>query len=183
MIVEHNDIKHKTISGFFWQFVQKILSQGIQFAISVILARLLIPEEFGVVALTTIFINVAMVFANSGLGASLIQAKEVDELDFNTAFFAGLGISSVIYGIIFFSSPLIAQWYEKEELKWILRILGLTILLSSLNSVQNAIVYRKLELKQLFKATIAGVCVSAVVGVALAYNGFGVWALDRKSVV
>jgi O-antigen/teichoic acid export membrane protein len=176
------DIKHKAISGFFWQFGQKILSQGIQFVISVILARLLMPEEFGLVALTTIFINVAMVCANSGLGASLIQAKEVDEVDFNTAFFAGFGISVIIYGIIFFVAPYAADWYEKEELTWILRTLGLTILLSSLNSVQNAIVYRNLELKRLFKATIAGVCVSAAVGVLLAFYGFGVWALVFSSV-
>ena len=181
-IEDKTDVKRKTVSGFFWQFGQKILTQGIHFGISIVLARLLMPEQFGVVALTTIFINVAMVFANSGLGTSLIQAKETDDLDYNTVFFTGLGISILIYGILFFTAPFVAQWYQKDELTWILRILGLTLLFSSLNSVQNAIVYRKLEIKKMFYATLAGVCVSAAVGVVLAFRGFGVWALVASTI-
>ena len=174
-------LKRKAIKGFFWQFVQKMTSQSISFLVSIVLARLLSPEEFGLVAMTGLFLSIASVFATSGLGASLVQKKDIDSLDCNSVFYAGLALSVVAYSILFISAPLIASLYHQPKLIWIVRAQGLWLLFSSISSVQNAMVSRKLDFKQFFKVSLVSTIASAVVGLYMAFTGFGYWALIAQS--
>lgn len=176
-----DELKKKTISGFFWQLSQKVSAQLISLVVSVVLARILSPNEFGLVAMTGIFLSIASVFASSGLGASLVQKKNIDELDCNTVFYAGLVLSIVVYSILFFSAPLIASLYHQQELKWIVRAQGVGLLFSSISSVQGALVSRKLDFKQFFKRTLISTVASCVVGLYMALSGYSYWALIGQS--
>ena len=177
------DLKQKTISGVFWQLLQKGSSQIVTFVVSVLLARLVQPSEFGVVAITSIFLTIAGVLTDSGLGASLVQKKNVDDLDKNTVFFFGLFISIIFYGILFFCAPLIARMYKTDLIVPILRIIGLSLLLSSFSSVQSSLVMREMDFRKYFYATLASTIISAAVGLSLAFKGYGVWALVFQNLV
>lgn len=176
-------LKHKTISGILWQLVQKGSTQIIGFVVSIILARLLDPDEFGVVAMTSIFMTVAAVVAESGLGTSLVQKKEIDDLDKDTVFHFGFLISLILYLILFFSAPLIARLYETVELVPIIRVLAISLLFSSFTSVQSALVLREMDFRKYFYANLAASILSAIVGISMAYNGYGVWALVAQTLV
>ena len=146
---EENEIqtlKNKTISGLFWRFGERITAQIISFVVSVVLARILLPEQYGIVAIVTIFINLANVFVTSGLGTSLVQKKDADELDFSTMFWASIALSLVLYAIIFIISPIVAKIYNNELLTIVLRVMGLKIPIAAINSIQQAYVQRKIFL-------------------------------------
>lgn len=175
--MEKEDIKSKTLKGFLWRFGERLSSQLVSFIVSIILARLLMPKEYGIIALTMVFINIASVLAISGLGTSLIQKKDADDLDFSTMFHAGNAFSLLLYVILFMAAPFIADLYDNELIQPVLRILGVVIPISSINSIQQASVSRKLEFKKFFYATFIGTLVSGAVGVFMAYWGMGVWAL------
>lgn len=172
-----DNLKRKTISGFFWQFGQKVLSQGVGFIVSLVLARLLMPKDFGVVAMTSIFFSIANCLANSGLGTSLIQQKDNDELDYNTVFYTGLVLSLIMYLILFFTAPLISQLYHNEQVCPVLRVIGISLLFTPINSVQNAAVSRNLDFKKFFYVGFANTLVSGTIGVFMALKGYGIWAL------
>lgn len=169
--------KTKVISGLFWKFAERIGAQGVNLIVSIILARILVPEDYGLIALTTIFITISNVFVESGFGTALIQKKDADDLDFSTVFYANVLISIIIYIIIFLVSPLIAKFYNNMQLIPVLRVLAITIIVSGLKGVQNAYVAKKMIFKKFFIATLFGTIASAVVGIWMAYNGYGVWAL------
>lgn len=177
MPVNISQLKAKTIKSMFWNFGQKVSSQLVGFIVSMILARLLMPEDYGLIAMTSIFIAVASIFADSGLGTSLVQKEHVDHLDYNTVFYTGLALSILLFFIIYLIAPIVGDIYKDERIIPILRVLGITLLFSSVNSVQNAGVSRQLDYKKFFKATFISTIVSAVVGISMAYYGFGVWAL------
>lgn len=164
-------------SGMFWRFGEKITAQAVSFIVSVILARILMPEDYGVVALVNVFIAIAEIFVTSGLGTALIQKKEATELDFSTLFWCNLILSVVIYLIVFCTAPLIANFYGQTLLTPVLRILAVRIPINAVNSIQNAYVSRNMDFQKFFFATIIGTVVSAVVGIAMAYGGYGVFAL------
>ena len=175
--MENDSLKFKTISGLFWRFGERITAQAISFIVSIVLARILMPEQYGIVAIVTIFINIANVFVTSGLGTSLVQKKEADNLDFSTMFWASFVMSWILYLIIFFTSPLVAKIYNNELLIIVLRIMGLKLPIASINSIQHAYVQRKMIFKKFFFSTIIGTIISAFIGIWMAVNGFGVWAL------
>lgn len=178
-----SSLKQKTISGVFWQLLQKGSSQVVAFVVSVVLARLIPPEEFGIVAMTSIFMTVAGILAEGGLGTSLVQKKTIDELDRNTVFYFGLFLSVCLYALLFFFAPLIARMYQQETLIPIIRIAGLSLFLSSFSSVQSAQVMRKMDFKKYFYTTLASTVISAIVGLFLAFRGYGVWALVWQGLV
>ena len=171
------ELKKKTINGFFWRFGERISSQLVSFIVSIILARILLPQEYGIIALSMVFINITSVFAVSGLGTSLIQKKDADELDFSTMFYAGISLSIIIYGILYCTAPLIANLYNNTQICPVLRVLGLIIPIQSINSIQQASVSRALEFKKFFYATFTGTFLSGCIGIAMAYKGWGVWSL------
>ena len=178
----HN-LKHKTITGVFWQLLQKGSVQVVSFVVSVILARLIDPDEFGLVAMAAIFMAVANVLADSGLGTSLVQKKEVDELDKDTVFHFGFLLSAVLYLILFLCAPLIARMYKAEALTDIVRVSSIALFFTSFNSVQGAIVMRSMDFRKYFYANLSATLLSAAVGIWMAYAGYGVWALVFQTLV
>lgn len=170
-------LKNKIFSGLLWKFGERILAQGVSFAVSVVLSRLLLPNDYGTVAIVLIFINIANVFVTSGFSTALVQNKEANDVDFSTNFFCSLGMSIIVYGIMFIISPFIADFYEMPELVLIIRVFSLRIPLSAFSAIQHAYVERHMLFKRYFFSTLFGTLVSGVVGIYLAYKGAGVWAL------
>ena len=164
-------------SGFLWRFSERILAQLVSFVVSLVIARILLPDEYGIIAIVNIFITLANVFVSSGFGISLIQKKDSDELDFSTIFYTNLASSTLLYLILFLTAPLIASAYGNEILSPVLRVMGISLLISALNNVQHAYVSKMMMFRRFFFATLGGTIISAVVGIAMAYWGFGVWAL------
>ena len=178
-----DEIKSKTIKGFFWRFAERISAQLVTFCVSVVLARILMPSDYGVIAIVNIFILIADTLVTSGLGTSLIQKKEADQLDFSTIFYAGLFLSIIFYCVLYFTAPFIAKLYDMDSLIIVLRIMGIRLPISAINSVQQAYVSRKMIYKKFFFATIIGTVVSAVVGIVMALKGYGIWALVFQSLI
>lgn len=170
-------LKQKVVKGFAWALLERFSTQGVSFVVSLVLARLLTPADYGTIALLTIFIAISGVLADSGFGQALIQKKEATETDFNSVFWLSLGLSSVMYGVLFFAAPWIADFYDDARLTIVLRILALSLICNAVNSVQNAELNRKLRFDLSFRISLIGVFVTGCVGVSLALCGYGVWAL------
>ena len=174
-----DSIRQKTISNFIWKLMERILAQLVSTVVSIVLARILMPEDYGVVAVVLILINICNVFVSQGFASSLIQKKDADELDFSSMFYASLVVSSGIYLVIFFAAPMISRFFGEgyELLTPILRVMGLQIPVSAVKSIQQAYVSRHLQFRKFFYATLGGTLVSAAVGIIMALKGFGAWAL------
>lgn len=170
-------LRNKGIKGFLWALLERFSIQGVAFVVTLILARLLSPSDYGTVALLSIFLAVAGVLVDSGFGSALVQKKDASELDFNSVFYVSLSIGIVLYGILFFTAPYIAAFYHSDILVPILRVSATTLIFASINSVQNAELSRKLLFKLSFKVSIVATLVSAVVGISFALYGMGPWAL------
>lgn len=177
--------KRKTavLSGVFWKFSERILAQLVSTVVAIILARILSPDEYGTISLVTVFINIANVLMTAGFSTSLIQKEKADELDFSTVCYFSLGFSFALYGIIYVSAPFIAQFYKIEELSPVLRVLGLSVPVTAINAVQQAYISRKMLFKRFFWSTLAGTVISGIVGIWMAYCGFGVYALVAQNLV
>lgn len=175
--------KNSVLSNLIWRFAERCGAQLVAFVVSVVLARILDPDAYGTVALITVFTTILQVFVDSGLGNALIQKKDADDLDFSTVFFTNIVFCTVLYLGLFVSAPFIAQFYENVSLTPYIRVLGLTILVSGIKNVQQAYVSKKLMFKKFFFATLAGTIMAAVVGIIMALNGFGVWALVAQQIV
>ena len=169
--------KNIVIFSLFWKFMERIGTQSIQLVISIVLARLLSPNDFGLIALVMIIIAIADVFVQSGLGTALIQKKDIDDDDFSSVFWASLLIATIIYLVIFFTAPCIANFYGKPDLIAVIRVLTLSLFLGAFGSVQNAYIARNMLFKKLFYRGMVAMLPSGILGIALAYQGFGVWAL------
>ncbi len=167
----------KITSNFGWKFAERICAQLVTFAVSIVLARLLEPSDYGEIALVTVFITLANVFVSDGLGNALIQKREADDIDFSTIFYANIVLSLLCYLLLFLLAPLVADFYDMPELCQIMRVLSIKIPLAAINSIQQAYVSRNLIFKKFFWATSIGTVGSAFVGIGMAYIGFGVWAL------
>ena len=164
-------------SNFIWRFAERCGAQLVTFIVSIILARILMPEDYGTVALVTVFTTIMQVFVDSGLSTALIQKKDADDLDFSSVFYFNFAVCIILYLIMFFAAPYIASFYVKPELVPIVRVISLTIIISGVKGVQQSYVSRNMLFKRFFYATIGGTIFSAFLGVAMAYAGFGVWAI------
>ena len=171
--------KNNLLNNLSWKFAERIGAQLVTVIVSIILARMLTPQDYGIIAIVTIFITFANVFVSDGFGTALIQKKDVDILDYSSVLYFNIIFSIILYVILFFCAPLIASFYGSgyEILTPVLRVLGLRIIVSAINSVQQAYVSRKMIFKKFFWSTFIGTILSAVVGIVMAYKGFGVWAL------
>ena len=175
-------MKNKTIiNNFFWRLLERFGSQGVSFIVSIVLARLLDPAVYGTVALVTIFTGIMQVFINSGLGTALIQKKDADDTDFSTVFYFNLFMCIFLYGVMFCAAPLIARFYGVPELTPIVRVLSLTLVISGVRNIQQSYISKNMLFKRFFFSTLGSTLVSAVVGIVMAYNGFGVWALVAQT--
>lgn len=173
--------KSQVIKGAFWKFAERIAAQLVSLVVSIILARLLSPNEYGTISLVMVFITIANVFVSSGFGQALIQKKDADSLDFSSVFYFSLFFTGIIYVCLFFLAVPIANFYNMPLLIPVLRVLAISVPIMGVNSVQQAYVARKMQFKLFFYATFIGTLISAVVGIVLAYSGFGVWALVAQT--
>lgn len=164
-------------SGLAWSFGERILAQLVSTVVGIVLARILTPDEYGIISIVMIFITICNVFVSSGFGTALVRKKEADAQDYNTAFTVSFILSLVLYGLLFFLAPYIARAYKREVLCPVLRVLGLKLIISALSNIQQAHVQREMAFKKFFFATITGTVLSCGVGLALAFMGYGVWAL------
>ena len=169
--------KHKVVGGLFWSYVEKMSAQLVSLVVSIILARLLDPENYGVISIVMIFIGLCNAIVTGGLGNTIVQKKDADELDVNTMLYCSMAISIVMYLIIFIAAPYIAAFYELPIICPVLRVLGIRILLSGIDSIQRAWIQKRMLFKKIFVSTFWSTVISAVVGILMAYAGMGVWAL------
>ena len=167
--------------NLFWRFAERCGAQAVSLVVSIILARLLAPEAYGTIALAMVFINILQVFVDSGMGTALIQKKDADDLDFSSVFYFNLAACLVLYAGLFLAAPSIAQFYGDPALTALVRALSLTVVVSGVRNIQQSYVSRHLLFKRFFFSTIGSTLASAVVGIAMAYAGFGVWALVGQS--
>lgn len=167
--------------SFFWKFLERFGVTGIQFVLQLVLARLLDPEHYGVLAIMVIFTSLANVFVQSGFNTALIQNKDVSEEDYSSVLWVSLLIAAVLYGVIFLTAPLIAAFYAMPGIIAPLRILALMLFPGALNSVQLAKTSREMNFRTVFLSSICSTTVSGIFGIVLAYLGFGLWALVAQT--
>jgi O-antigen/teichoic acid export membrane protein len=176
-------LQSKTIKGVLWSAVERFSLQGIQFVIGIILARMVTPAEYGLIALLTIFLIIAQTFIDSGFSNALIQKQNRTETDYSTVFFFNITIAFFIYGILFAASPFIAGFYKEPRLETITKFIGLNVVVSSFSMVQRAKLTVSLDFKTQAKASLISVTAGGLCGVLLAYNGYGVWALAVQAML
>lgn len=169
--------KQKVVSGVFWQGLERISTQIIAFVTSIVLARLLEPKDFGTVALLGIFIALASCLVNSGFGMALIQKETITEKDLNSVFYLSVGVSILLYGVLYLCAPLIAAFYVEPVLVPVLRWTALSLIFNAISGMQNAVLQREMRFKLSFQISLVSLISSGTVGIALAYWGYGLWAL------
>lgn len=169
------------LSNLMWRFFERCGAQLVTFIVSIVLARLLDPAVYGTIALVTVFTTILQVFVDSGLGNALIQKKDADDTDFSTVFYFNIAVCLALYSAMFFCAPLIAKFYKMYELTPIIRVLSLTLVISGVKNVQQAYVSKTMQFRRFFFATLVGTIGAAVLGIFMAYKGFGVWALVAQN--
>lgn len=170
------------IKNFFWRIGESSGAQLVSFLVSIVLARLLAPEDYGVIALVTVFTSILQVFVDSGLGTALVQKKNADEADFSSVFYFNVLVCLTLYAGMFVAAPAIAKFYDNPIYVPLVRVLSLTLVISGLKNIQQAYVYRHMIFKRFFFSTLGGTIASAILGILMAYAGFGVWALAAQYV-
>ena len=176
-------LREKSVRGVTWSAIERFAMLGIQFVIQVVLARLLTPEDYGVVGILAVFLAVSQTFIDSGFTNALIQNQRRTEKDFATAFFFNAAISLVCYALLFLGAPYIADFYEMPQLVLVTRVIGLSLIFTALSAVHRTQLTIRVDFKTQVKATLSAVILSGVVGIVLAYRGFGVWALVAQTLV
>lgn len=165
------------LKGFIWRFAERCGAQLVSFLVSVLLARILVPKDYGTIALVTIFTAILQVFVDSGLSTALVQKKDADDLDFSSVFYFNFAVCLILYAGMYIAAPYIAAFYNDPSLTSVIRVISLTIIVSGVKGIQQAYVSRNMLFKRFFFSTIGGTIFSAFLGISLAYAGFGVWAL------
>lgn len=175
--------KNTVISSLIWKFLERGGVQGVQFILSIVLARLVSPDDYGVIALILVFIQIATVFIQSGFNTALIQKKDSDDTDFSSIFYLSLFVALLCYVVLFFAAPFIANFYKQEILTPVIRVISLTLFFGAVNSVQSTYVSKTMQFKRFFYSSMGAVVGSGIVGVILAYMGYGVWALVAQQLI
>ena len=170
-------LKQKTFKGVIWSAVERFSTQGVQFLFGILLARLLTPDDYGMIAMLTIFMAVSQTFIDSGFGNALIRKPDRNEADKATVFFFNIFTAAACYGIIFLAAPFIAQFYNMPQLATILRVLAINLIIQSFGSIQRLNLTIDLNFKMLAKVSFSGAIVGGTAGLISAYNGLGVWSL------
>lgn len=171
------------VTNLFWRLGERFGAKMVQFLVQMILAKMLAPEIWGTIGLILIFIEILQVFIESGLGNALIQKKDADDLDFSTVFYFNCVICGAAYLLMFFAAPLIAWFYKAPELTSAIRVMSLVLVVSGLKNVQQAYVSKNMLFKRFFFATLIGTVTAAVIGIAMAYFGFGLWAIIAQNLI
>ena len=178
-----NDLKKRTAIGVVWKFSEQLARRGIGIVVTILLARFLIPEDFGLIAMMAVFLGIAGQLMDSGFAEALIQKKDASDADFNTAFYTNLLFGLIAYGLLFTAAPYIADYYTEPRLINLIRIAGLSIIINSFQVIQNAILSRELNFKAQLKVSLPASAVSGLIAVIFAYLDYGVWALIIQMLV
>ena len=176
-------LKSKTVKGTLWSSVERFSVQGIMFVVMIIMARMLTPEDYGLVGMITIFVAVSQSLIDSGFSQALIRKQDRTETDNSTVFYFNIAVGAALYTILFLCAPIISDFYGEPQLTPVTRAIGLCIVFNSLAVVQRALLTVRLDFKTQAKATLIGAVVSGAAGVTMAYTGFGVWAIVTQQVV
>lgn len=171
------NLKENTVKGVAWSAVDRVANGGIQFLANVMLARILSPDDFGLIAVIAIFIQISQVFIDSGFSNALIQKKDRTQTDYSTVFLFNLGVSCLLYAVLFFCAPLIAAFFKNDTLTALTRVVGLNLLIGALVSVHKTRLSIELRFKIQAFVTLISSLVSAAAAIALGYAGWGVWSL------
>lgn len=178
-----NNLKQQTKKGLYWSFFNQFSNYGMQFCVGIVMARLLSPSDYGITALPGVFLAIAAVFQDSGMAGALIRKPEIEEKDYSTLFLYSIGMGILMYAALFFASPYIASYFETPVLTPLVRVTALTFLWGPITTVQYVILKRKLDFKTPTKISIATKIFSAIVGITMAYMGYGLWALVISGVL
>lgn len=170
-------IKQQTFKGIGWSAIERFSVQGISFIVQLILARLLTPNDFGIIGVLAIFLNISQVLIDSGFANALIQKQDCKEEDFSTVFYYNLIVSILIYVLLYITSPYIAGFYSIKEIVPVLRVISLVLIFNALSIVQRTILVKKIDFKSQLKVTLTSSIISGLIGIYLAFSGFGVWSL------
>ena len=171
------NLKHKAISGVLWRGAETFCQRGVAFVVGVVLARIIEPSEFGLLAMLFIFIQLGNTFIISGLGNAIIQRKRHTLLDECSVFYFNVFVAVVVYGVLFLCAPWVSLFYDEPRLTLILRVSALVLIVQSFGQIQTTLLHKELRFKVIFQVTVIASIVSSVLGIAMAYMGFGVWAL------
>lgn len=178
-----DSLKRKTVSGVVWSAIERFSTQGVQFVIEIAMARVLLPSDYGMIGMLAIFLAISRSFIDSGFSNALIQKKNVSENDFSTVFYFNIIIAVLFYGLIYCSAPLIARFYDMPDLILVTRVISLTLIISSFSIVSRTILVIEVNFKTQAKISLYSAIISGVIGVCLAYNNYGVWALVWQSLI
>lgn len=170
-------LRDRTIKGVGWSFAGNAISYGITFIIGIVLARLLTPDEYGLIGIVTVFITVFNALVDSGFSSALIRKTDAAEEDYNTAFFTNLAFSIVLYLVLFLCAPVISSFFDRPELLTMIRVMGVGLIINAFSSIQYTVLSKRLEFEKKSKAAIVASFISGIVGVWMAVAGYGVWAL------
>lgn len=176
-------IKHVTIKSAKWNFLERVSVQGIQFMLGIVMARLLVPSDYGIVGMLAIFFAISESFIDSGFSTALIRKKSPTDDDFSTTFYFNLAISLAVYAILFFIAPYVAQFFDIPILRSILRVQSITLIINAIMAVQVTMLKIRLDFKSLAKRNITATVISGICGVTLAYIGYGIWALVFQQII
>ncbi|MBD5175832.1 MAG: lipopolysaccharide biosynthesis protein [Bacteroidales bacterium] len=176
-------LKHQTVAGIIWRIAEIGGTQLIQFMISVVLARLIMPEQFATIAMLSIFLAIAAIFINSGFSSALLRKNDRTQIDCSTVYYFNIVIAIVSYLILFLIAPYVADFYNLAELKSILRVISITLVINSFAGVHRTLFTARMDFKALTKYNIAALIISGCIGMLMAYKGFQVWALVTQSIV
>lgn len=172
-----NEHKGKVLGAFVWRLLQNIATQAAAFAISIILARILLPEDYGLVAIINVFITIALVFINTGFSSAVIQKKEINPRDLDTIFYTSLICGAILYAILYLIAPAISVFYDEPRLTALFRVECLIVPVASIYSVQQSLITRNLWFNKGFVISLVAMIFQGAIGISLAYLGYGVWAL------
>src|SRR5690554_2825047 len=178
-----SSLKHKTVSGLIWSFIDTIAGQGISFIVGIILARLLAPREFGLIGMITVFIAISESFINSGFSSALIRKKDCTNTDYSTVFYFNLVTGILFFIILYLSAPAISGFFNEPELKAILQVMGLILIIDSLTIIQRTILTKRINFKLQARISVIASIGSGIIAIAMALNGFGVWSLVAQRIV
>ena len=176
-----DSLKQKTITGVSWSFIEQVLARGVNFVIGIILARLLSPTDYGLVGMLGIFIAISQLFIDGGLTSALIRTKDPSDKDFSTVYIINMGLSVVFYFLLFFTAPVIADFYHQPLLKPLARAIAFIFVIGSVSSIQGTLLTIRVDFKTKTIISIVSSIISGIIGILCAYKGMGVWALVAQT--
>ena len=175
-------LRGKTVKGVGWSFIDSFAGQGITFLVGLVLARLLTPEEYGLIGIVTIFIAVFNSIVDSGFSNALIRKNDAKDIDYNTVFITNMVFSVVLFFALFFSAPFIADFFSRPQLSPLLKVMASIVIINAFAIIQRTLLVKRIDFKTQTKISLVSSITSGVVGIGMAYCGYGVWSLAGQQI-